>query len=126
VSDAQALAERRKHEADVAAEEARNKEREAKEAQRAAKVAEDKAEAMRIEGNKAAELADKVKKALDQSLKDAESELKRQRIRCSVIGQKERIQSGGCPPGDPLCSSLASGYTNAPPPPQNFNQVNRP
>jgi hypothetical protein len=59
-------------------------------------------------------------------LRNAESELKKARIRCSVIEQKERIQAGGCPPGDLLCASLAAGAANRPALPSNFAPVQKP
>ncbi len=104
ISEAQEHAERSKLEAERAGKEARANERDAKQAQLDAEVARVQAERSRMERERAGEIARRQKEEFERLLHEAESETKKAKVNCAVLGKKERIQSGGCPPGDPLCA----------------------
>jgi hypothetical protein len=109
VSDAQDHAERSKHEAELAGAKARDNEIRAELAQERAEVAQREADKSGAERQRAGDLARRQQEEFERLLHNAESETKKAKIRCSVIEKKEQIQAGGCPPGDPLCSSLQPG-----------------
>jgi hypothetical protein len=109
VSDAQAHAERSKHEAEIAGAAARDNEIRAELAQGRAEAAQREADKSSAERQRAGDLARRQQEEFERLLHNAESETKKAKIRCSVIEKKEQIQAGGCPPGDPLCSSLQPG-----------------
>lgn len=109
ISDAQARADQSKREARAAADEASRSKHEAELA--AAKARENESRAMRAQADADRSRIDRERAAEEfkELLRNAESDAKKARIRCSVLERKERITSGGCPPGDPLCSSLDTG-----------------
>jgi hypothetical protein len=109
VSDAQSRAEISKHEAEIAGAKAHDNEIRAEIAQERAEIAQERADKSSAERQRAGELARRQQEEFERLLHNAESETKKAKIRCSVIEKKERIQAGGCPPGDPLCSSLEPG-----------------
>ena len=109
VSDAQSRAELSKREAELAGAKARDNEIRAALAQERAEVAQERADKSSAERQRAGDLARRQQEEFERLLHNAESETKKAKIRCSVIEKKERIQAGGCPPGDPLCSSLEPG-----------------
>jgi len=109
VSDAQERAERSKREAELAGAKARDNEIRAELAQERAEIAQREADKSATERQRAGDLARRQQEEFERLLHNAESETKKAKIRCSVIEKKERIQAGGCPPGDPLCSSLEPG-----------------
>ncbi|MEO7327856.1 MAG: hypothetical protein ABI193_04720, partial [Minicystis sp.] len=109
ISEAQERAERSQLEAERAGKQARENERDAKQAQLDAEVARVQAERSRMERERAADLARRQKDEFERLLREAESETKKAKVNCAVLGKKDRIQSGGCPPGDPLCSNLDLG-----------------
>ena len=109
VSDAQSHAERSKHDAELAGAMARDNEIRAELAQGRAEAAQREADKSRAERQRAGDLARRQQEEFERLLHNAESETKKAKIRCSVIEKKEQIQAGGCPPGDPLCSSLQLG-----------------
>ena len=74
-----------------------------------AELAQREANKSATERQRAGDLARRQQEEFERLLHNAESETKKAKIRCSVIEKKERIQAGGCPPGDPLCSSLEPG-----------------
>jgi serine/threonine protein kinase len=106
LSEAQERADRSKHEAEIAGKQAKDNERDAKQAQLDAEVARVQAERSRQERERAADLARRQKEEFERLLREAESETKKAKVNCTVLGKKESIQSGACPPGDPLCANL--------------------
>ncbi len=109
VAGAQEHAERSKRDAELAGAKARDNEIRAELAQTRAEIAQREADKSATERQRAGDLARQQQEEFARLLHNAESETKKARIRCSVIEKKERIQAGGCPPGDPLCSSLEPG-----------------
>ncbi|MFO0756925.1 MAG: protein kinase [Byssovorax sp.] len=109
ISEAQERAERAKQEADAAGLRAQENEQSAKLAEREAEKAKVEAQRARLEGEAAADLARRQRDELGRLLGEAESETKKAKINCSVLQKRERIQSGACPPGDPLCSNIDVG-----------------
>jgi hypothetical protein len=117
VSDAQARVDRSRRDAELAAQRAEENERRAEQAQRDAKQAQADADRSREERERAAEIARRQQAEFTRLLHEAEDETKRARVRCGVVRQKERILSGGCPPGDPICS--VTDQQESQPPPKN-------
>ena len=109
ISEAQERAEQSKREAEEASQQAKDNERDAKRAQLEAEAARVQAQSSRMERERAADLARRQKDEFERLLREAESETKKAKINCAVLGKKERIQSGGCPPGDPLCAGVDVG-----------------
>jgi hypothetical protein len=109
VSNAQERAEVSKHEAELAGAKARDNEIRAELAQERAELAQREADKSGAERQRAGDLARRQQEEFERLLHNAESETKKAKIRCSVIEKKERIQAGGCPPGDPLCASVEPG-----------------
>jgi hypothetical protein len=109
VSVAQSRAELSKRDAEIAGARARDNEIRAELAQERSEVAQERADKSSAERQRAGDLARRQQEEFERLLHNAESETKKAKIRCSVIEKKERIQAGGCPPGDPLCSSLEPG-----------------
>lgn len=99
VNEAQRRADQAKREATEASEQMLVNQARAAEAQR-------EADASRTESERVAKVARRQQEEFDRLLRDAESEIKRTLVRCSVVQNAPRIRSGGCPPGDPLCSSV--------------------
>jgi serine/threonine protein kinase len=109
VSDAQERAELSKHEAEVAGAKARDNEISAVIAQERAEMAQERADKSSAERQRVGDMARRQQEEFERLLHNAESETKKAKIRCSVIEKRDRIQAGGCPPGDPLCSSTDPG-----------------
>jgi hypothetical protein len=106
VSDAQASVDQSRKEADRAAQQASEMEKRAVEAKSDAEKAKHEAERARSGQDRAAERARQQQAEFDRLLGEAASETQKAKVRCTVLEKKERIQAGGCPPGDPLCASL--------------------
>jgi hypothetical protein len=109
VSDAQARVDLSKRDAVEASERARANEEAAKKALLAAKEAQDEAEKSRHDRERAGEMARRQQAEFERLLHEAESETQKARVRCGVLERKDRIQAGGCPPGDPLCATINDG-----------------
>jgi hypothetical protein len=109
VSDAQARVDKSSHEADVAAQQAREMEGRAIEAKADAIKAKADAERARSGQDRAAERARQQQAEFDRLLGEAASETQKAKVRCTVLEKKERIQAGGCPPGDVLCTASEGG-----------------
>ncbi len=71
---------------------------------RSAEMAQERADKSAAERQRVGDMARRQQEEFERLLHNAESETKKAKIRCSVIEKRDRIQSGGCPPGDPLCS----------------------
>jgi hypothetical protein len=106
VSEAQRRADQAKQEAILAAQRALEHESRAVLARESAAKAEEEANRSREEKERAASIARSQQEAFDRLLREAESELQKTRIRCTVLQNEGRIREGGCPPGDPLCSEI--------------------
>jgi serine/threonine protein kinase len=123
ISNAQALAEDRKRAADQAAAAAHENELRAVLAQQAAERAIAEAARSRVDRERAADFVRRQQESFDQAIRTAESELKKARIRCNVLEQKERLGASVCPPWDPLCASNNSGVARQPPLPEVHQKV---
>jgi len=106
VSDAQARVEESQHDAERASGHALENEARAQAALGAAREAQADAEKARAARERAADLARRQQSEFDRLLQEAASETQKAKVRCTVLEKKERIQAGGCPPGDPLCSAM--------------------
>ncbi len=106
VSDAQARVDESKHDAELASGRALENEARAEAALRSAREAQNDAEKARQARERAADLARRQQSEFDRLLQEAASETQKAKVRCTVLEKKERIQAGGCPPGDPLCASI--------------------
>ena len=104
ISDAQSRAEQSKRDAEVAGAKARDNEISAVIAQERAEMAQERADKSAAERQRVGDMARRQQEEFERLLHNAESETKKAKIRCSVIEKRDRIQAGGCPPGDPLCS----------------------
>ena len=109
VSHEQDRVDASRRDAVVATERARENEERAQRALLAAKEAQDEAEKSRTERERAGEMARRQQAEFERLLREAESETQKARVRCGVLERKERIQAGGCPPGDPLCATVSDG-----------------
>lgn len=106
VSHEQARVDLSKRDAVAATERARENEERAQKALLAAKEAQEEAEKSRHERERAGEMARRQQAEFERLLREAESETQKARVRCGVLERRERIQGGGCPPGDPLCATV--------------------
>jgi serine/threonine protein kinase len=109
VSEAQARVDQSLQKADLAAQEARENQARANEAKADAEKAKADAERARSGQDRAAERARQQQAEFDRLLGEAASETQKAKVRCMVLEKKERIQAGGCPPGDPLCAASEPG-----------------
>lgn len=105
VSEAQRKADEAKLEANRASEMARENEKRAVDAADAANKAKEDADKAKAQREQAEVKANRQVEIFNKMLREAKDKTEEMKVRCNMLTTMQRVRnSGGCPPGDTLCS----------------------